>query len=212
MKQIKLILACALLTMVSRGYAQSVVMTAGDVTIEAGKTATLTCSMENSMEMAGWQMFLSLPEGIDIAFDEEEGERYYDDTVVLSSRHKRSHTCTVTQTADGGYLIMAYNPSKPTAITGNSGELVSITLQAAATYSGVGQAVIKNVAASDMFSVQTNMTDNITVNIAESHSSGISKVEGAAESQPAYNLQGVRVDPQKAGRGVYIQQGKKWVK
>lgn len=130
MRTIKIMMLIALLTFVGRATAQTVKMTAEDVEIEAGKTAELKVSLENSMDIAGWQLYLYLPENIDIAYDEEDGERYYDNTVILSSRHLRSHTCTITATADGGYLIMAYNPSKPTNIKDHSGEIVTIVLQA----------------------------------------------------------------------------------
>ena len=209
MNKLKTMILCALLTIAGRAAAQTVSMTAGDVLIEAGQTAELTCSLENSMEIAGWQMYLYLPEGVTIACEEEDGEVYYDGYVVLSSRHKRSHTCTVTPTADGGYLIMAYNPSKPTAINGNSGGLVTITLQAANTYSGDHAATIKQVAVSDMNSVQINMENDITILVSEANTTGVMTVKDAAGESSAYDLNGRRVT--KTTKGIQIQEGRKVV-
>ena len=199
----------ALLTFVGRATAQTVELTAEDVVIEAGKTAELRVSLENSMDIAGWQMYLYLPENIDIVYEEEDGERYYDNTVILSSRHLRSHTCTITATDDGGYLIMGYNPSKPTKIKENSGELVTITLQAAENYSGDHTATIKNVAVSDMNSVQTNMEGEVTVHIAEARTTGLKGLKGLSGDEPVYDLNGRRmVQPSK---GVNIVGGSKVV-
>ena len=189
--------------------AQTVNMTVPDVIITSGETAELTCSLENSMEIAGWQMYLYLPEGIDIAYEEEDGERYYDETVVLSSRHKRSHTCSISPTADGGYLIQAYNPSKPTAINGNSGEIVSITLQADSGYSGANTATIKNVAVSDMGAVQTNMVGDVTVNIIGPTPTDISPVMTTADDELRYDLNGRRMS--KSQKGITVSKGRKVV-
>ena len=75
MRTIKTMMLIALLTLVGRATAQTLKLTAGDVKIEAGKTAELKVSIENSMDIAGWQLYLYLPENIDIAYEEEEGER-----------------------------------------------------------------------------------------------------------------------------------------
>ena len=53
--------------------------------------------------------------------------------------------------------------------------------------------------------------DSIEVTPAEGDdTTGISELNSDAASTPLYNLQGVRVE--KAQRGVYIQNGKKYVK
>lgn len=210
MKNLKVTILCALLAMASGAASQTVTLTvSGDVDLVEETSAKLTCSMENSMEMAGWQMLLYLPAGVDIACEEEDGERYYDNTVVLSSRHKRSHTCTVTPTADGGYLIMAYNPSKPTAITGNSGELLTITLQRDETYTDNHQAVIRSVAASDMNSVQTNMVGEVLFTIKGPVPTGIRPFGTDSTDGPVYDLSGRRI--QQPTKGVNIVGGNKVV-
>lgn len=190
MKKLKDILVYALLFAANCAMAQTVNLTANDVNIEAGKTAELVVSLANSMDAAGWQMILYLPEGITLPYEEEDGERYYDSTVILSSRHLRSHICTVTETADGGWLIMAYNPNKPTAIKEHSGEIATIVLQAAETCNGTLTATIKNVAVADLESVQTDMVGNVTVNILCTPSVGISELKADAAETVVYNVGG----------------------
>jgi len=208
MNRLKTLFLCTLLAMAGKVAAQTVGMSVNDVTIDAGGTAELTVSLENPMTIAGWQLYLYLPDGVTIAYDEEDGERYYDETVVLSSRHLRSHTCTVTETADGGYLIMAYNPSKPTAIKESSGEIVTITLQAADSFTGEHTATIKNVAVSDMSSVQTNMEGEVTVHITE-FTTGIPNTKSATDDGAAYDLSGRRMA--LPSKGVNIIGGNKVV-
>ena len=211
MRTIKTMMLIALLTLVGRATAQTLKLTAGDVKIEAGKTAELKVSIENSMDIAGWQLYLYLPENIDIAYEEEENERYYDNTVMLSSRHLRSHTCTVTATADGGYLIMGYNPSKPTNIKEHSGEIVTIVLQATDAFSGHQTGTIKKAAVSDINSVQTNVEGDVTFRIAlpDETPTGISGISDNADDQPIYHVNGQRA--KKSEKGILIKKGQKYV-
>ena len=211
MRTIKTMMLIALLTLVGRATAQTLKLTAGDVKIEAGKTAELKVSLENSMDIAGWQLYLYLPENVDISYEEEEGERYYDNTVILSSRHLRSHTCTVTATADGGYLIMGYNPSKPTNIKEHSGEIVTIVLQATDAFSGHQIGTIKNAAVSDINTVQTNVEGDVTFRIAlpDETPTGISGISVDADGQPVYTVNGQRA--KKSEKGILIKKGQKYV-
>lgn len=210
MKTIKTMMFIALLTFVGRATAQTLNLTAGDVEIEAGKTAELKVSLENSMDIAGWQLYLYLPEDIDIAYEEEDGERYYDNTVILSSRHLRSHTCTITATADGGYLIMGYNPSKPTNIKEHSGEIVTIVLQASDTFSGHQTGTIRNAAVSDINTVQTNIEGDVTFRIAlPGEITGIYRIAADADNGPAYHVSGQRA--KKNDKGLLVKKGQKYV-
>lgn len=209
MKRLMITLFCTLLAFAGRATAQTLTMTADDVTIVAGSTAELKVSLENSMEVAGWQLFLYLPEHIDIAFEEEDGERYYNNTVVLSSRHLPSHTCTVTATTDGGYLIMGYNPSKPTNIKDYSGKLVSITLKASDAFDGEHTGIIKKAAISDIYAVQANIENDMIFQISVPITNGISNATGDSTEDTDYRINGQRA--QKADKGVLIRNRQKHI-
>lgn len=206
----KTILLCALLAIAGSATAQNVKMTAEDVEIETGETAEVTLSLETSMEIAGWQMYLYLPDGITVPFEEEDDERYYDESVVLSSRHKRSHVCTVTETADGGWLIQGYNPSKPTAITGTEGPIVTLTLKASNDYSGLHNATIKGVAVAEMDNTQTDMVGELTFKIQGPVPTGIHAIAADSKTNPVYNLRGQQVE--QPTKGIYVRSGQKIVK
>lgn len=202
MKRLKEILVYALLFTANYAMAQTVNLTANDVTIEAGKTAELVVSLENSMDAAGWQMILYLPEGITLPYEEEDGEKYFDNTVVLSSRHLRSHICTVTETVDGGWLIMAYNPNKPTAIKEHSGVIATIVLKASENFSGIKTATVKNVSVADMESVQTDMVGDVTVKISCETTVGISAIKAEGEETTVYNVGGRLTDKDSKGLSI----------
>ena len=211
MRKMKMMILCALLAVAGSATAQTVKMTATDVEIDAGGTADVSVSLETAMTIAGWQMYLYLPEGITVAYDEEDGERFYDDTVVLSSRHKHGHTCTVTETADGGWLIMGYNPSKPTELKETSGEIVTITLQASDNYKGNHTGIIKDVAVSTMDNTQTDMEGEVTFTIEGPVPTGIHPSQVSGNDEPVYNLGGQRVK-KPVKKGIYVRSGKKEVK
>ena len=204
------ILVYALLFIANLATAQTVSVTVNDVKIEAGKTADLVVSLANSMDIAGWQMTLYLPEGATLPYEEEDGEKYYDETVKLSSRHLRSHICSVTETTDGGWLIMAYNPNKPTAIKEHSDEIVTITLKAADTFEGEQAGTIKGIAVADMQSTQTDVEGNVTFKVTKTSSDGIRVLQSNTSDDSVYDMSGKPIAT--PGKGLYIQGGQKYVK
>lgn len=208
MKALKTLLVGALLAFAGNAMGQSTLtLTAEDVVIEAGSTADLTISMENNFDMAAWSVKLYLPEGIKLAYDEEE-EEY---CIELSSRHKKKHSFGVTLTADGGYLIIvAAGTNVPPIMEGNSGEVATITLEADATFTGTATGTIKDIQGSTQDAVQTNQEGEVQFNITEQNTAtGINSVNLDAQSGKIYNLNGQRVE--KAQNGIFIKNGKKVV-
>lgn len=167
MNTTKTIVALAALIFAGNIQAQTVSFSADDVNIKPGDTAELVISLENSMEIAAWQISLYLPDNVFVAYEEEDGEKYYDYSVTKSSRHTRSHKAEIQEKADGGYLITCYaSPTK--AINGTSGELVTIILQANDSFRGQGVGTIQG-AVSTVASVQTKAED-ATFNISSTTS------------------------------------------
>jgi len=208
MKALKTLLVGALLSFAGNAMGQSTLtLTAEDVVIGAGETAELILSMENSFEMAAWSVTLYLPQGIKLAYDEEE-EEY---CIELSSRHKKKHSVDVTYpTADGGYLInVAAGTSVPPVITGNEGEVATLTLEADPTFTGTATGKISKIQGSTQDAVQTNQEGDVEFSIKEKTATGINSVNMDAQNGKIYNLNGQRVE--KAQNGIYIQNGKKVV-
>lgn len=134
-----------LLALTSSAFAQDFKMTFSDVEIEAGKTAELNVTFESKVTIAGWQMFLYLPEGIELSYDEDVEE--YE--IVLSDSHHKKHACEVTKTADGAMMLVMSGGTKTYEMKENSGDLCTIVLKAADTFQGKAKVDVKNIRISD---------------------------------------------------------------
>ena len=208
MKTIKALLVSALLVLAGTVSAQSFSITFADVNVENG-AGKLVASMTKDMTVAGWQMYLYLPEGVEIAqvYDEDE-EEYVADITLSSTFHKAKHSCSVKKTADGAMMLICSGGTETVALkSATEGELCTIGLTVA---DGVtSQAVaVKNVAVSDDQGVQSNQADTTFQLIIGS--TGIVNIENdAVNGGVFYNLAGQKVS--NAQKGVLIQNGKKVV-
>ena len=208
MKTIKALLVSALLVLAGTVSAQTFSITFADVNVENG-AGKLVASMTKDFTVAGWQMYLYLPEGVEIAqvFDEDE-EEYVADITLSSTFHKAKHSCSVKKTADGAMMLICSGGTETVALkSATEGELCTIGLTVA---DGVtSQAVaVKNVAVSDDQGVQSNQADTTFQLIIGS--TGIVNIENdAVNSGVFYNLAGQKVS--NAQKGVLIQNGKKVV-
>ena len=208
MKKIKALLVSALLVLAGTVSAQSFSITFADVNVENG-AGKLVASMTKDMTVAGWQMYLYLPEGVEIAqvYDEDE-EEYVADITLSSTFHKAKHSCSVKKTADNAMMLICSGGTETVALkSATEGELCTIGLTVA---DGVtSQAVaVKNVAVSDDQGVQSNQADTTFQLIVGS--TGIVNIENdAVNGGVYYNLAGQKVS--NAQKGVLIQNGKKVV-
>ncbi len=124
MKTIKLLLSVVLLTFASNTFADNLAVE--DFTIAPGSTKTISIELNNpNSEYIMVEFWLSLPNGLTIPKDEDD---YYL-AEGNSSRFKRSHTLEVSK-QDGYYHFLIYS-SRNEALKGNSGELISVTIEAA---------------------------------------------------------------------------------
>ena len=131
----------------------SFTITFDDVNVANG-AGKLVVNMTKSITIAGWQMYLYLPEGIEIIM--KDGE--YDIT-LSSTFHEAKHSCSVKKTSDGAYMLICTGGTETVALKeAESGELCTIGLKVA---DGVtSQAVaVKNVAVSDDQGDQYNQAD-----------------------------------------------------
>lgn len=179
-------------------------MTFSNVSIEAGKTADLKVTFESNVTIAGWQMDLYLPQGIEIVYDDDE-EEY---AITLSELHKKKHTCAVKTTKDGAKQLVMTAGTETVEMKGNSGDLCTITLKAADTFSGSATVDVKTIRISDK-AAKSYSQDDTSFTITAGGADGISSISAADNNAPVYNLAGQKVN--NAQKGVYIQNGKKVV-
>ena len=209
MKTIKALLVSALLVLAGTVSAQNnFSITFADVNVENG-AGKLVASMTKDMTVAGWQMFLYLPEGVEIAqvYDEDE-EEYVADITLSSTFHKAKHSCSSKRTTDGAMMLICSGGTETVALkSANEGELCTIGLKVASTVTSQAVAV-KGVAVSDDKGVQYNQDDTtFQLNIG---TTGIINIENdGVNGGVFYNLAGQKVS--NAQKGVLIQNGKKIV-
>ena len=91
MKTIKALLVSALLVLAGTVSAQSFSITFADVNVENG-AGKLVASMTKDMTVAGWQMYLYLPEGVEIAQVYDEDEEEYVADITCRARSTRQST------------------------------------------------------------------------------------------------------------------------
>ena len=124
MKTIKLLLTLVFLTIVGNTYADNLVVE--DFTIAPGESKTISIELNNpNSPYIMVEFWLSLPEGVSIPMDDEG---YYI-AEGNASRFTRSHKLEV-EKQDGYYHFLIFS-SRNAALEGNSGELVSVAIEAA---------------------------------------------------------------------------------
>ncbi len=124
MKTIKLLFTLALLNIMGNTYADN--LSVQDFTIAPGDTKAISIELVNpGSEYIMVEFWLSLPEGVSIPMDDDG---YYV-AEGNSSRFTRTHSLEVNY-QDGYYHFLIFS-SRNAALVGNSGELVSATIEAA---------------------------------------------------------------------------------
>lgn len=199
-----------LMMLASRSFAQSINMTVNDVKIKAGGTADLVVSLENSMTICAWQLYLNLPEGITPLYDENEE----DWAITLSSRHKKKHQVKFEQTTDGDWMLVVTAGLDVVDINGNSGELCTISLKADNTFTGKHAAYVKTIRVSESDSKTTGQ-DDVSFTIEADTETGITSIN-SDQTAEVYDLKGNKVGitgnkTSNLPKGVYITKGKKVV-
>lgn len=105
--------------------------------------------------IGGWQMVLSLPEGLSLVEGSadvtvngqtEKGSAF--EGVTPSSLHK-SHKILGGTNKDGDAVLICFPTTADAALSAQSGQLCTIQVKADASYSGTGQVTVKSFLAAD---------------------------------------------------------------
>ena len=114
--------------------------------------------------IGGWQMELTLPEGLSLVENSAEitvnGEKASGssfDGVALSSAHK-GHALLGGTKSDGTVMLICFPTTTDAALSAQSGELCSIKVKADASYTGTQQVQVKNFIAADPTGSATQYT------------------------------------------------------
>lgn len=145
MIKIKGLLLSVMLAVAGNTLANNI-LSVSDVTINPGGTTELVVCLENDedFKVYSYDFRLYLPEGIEVAYElvgegDDAQKHYY---CELKERNKW-HNKEILPTSDGGYLFGINSGS--IYLTGNSGEVLGITLMASTDVTGTLQGRITDI-------------------------------------------------------------------
>ena len=148
--------------------------TFNSVTIDSGDQAELVINATlSNANITSYQFDIYLPEGISVAYDEDEEDYVYS----LSGRHKKDHTLSLQEHSEYGFWRFIVSSNSNKLIRSGEGELLTLTLQASPIASGTHTVQVKNIkmAEPDQTShVLNNTSFNLTVNSVVVNASSIS--------------------------------------
>ena len=164
----------------------------------------------NPSYITAWQMFVQLPEGIEM----ESGDAMLNDRYPwIENTQIYAHNADISKIDDNSntYLITCY-ADKPAIIYGETGIIVSIRLRCSNSFKGQHEGRISNIAVANAYDtpIQTNQSGDVMFKIVDE---GTAAIEGLTFDTPSDNhqytsLSGQRVDKPER-KGVYIRNGKK---
>ena len=145
------------------------------LTVNSGSQHTLSIKMKNTMDVAGYQFTLQLPEGITMVMDEDEMVNAELSTERTTA--KRTNYFNTSIQADGTLIVLcgttAKNPNTDALYTfdGNDGEVAKITIKVSEDYAEGNYAVtIKDVVVSDQNATRFALEDVVAqLTIGESY-------------------------------------------
>lgn len=204
MNKIKLLIVCIATVLSGNAMAQKV--SAQDVNITSKGTADLMISLESPVVAAAAQLNVVLPEGIEVAYNEDDEEYEYAKGEIVA---KKKHI-SISKEADGSYFILIQSGTDAVPFKSESGTLITLPLVAGELANATVEGAIKNIKVSDFEGGKLINGEEATFNVTIGDATAISKVTTEQlKNGEVYNLKGQKVN--KANKGLYILDGKKVV-
>ena len=179
--------------------------------INPGEEKEILVHLNNpDLGVISFQFDLTLPEGLEILYDEEDGEKYF--YVDRGSRLPRSYVVESNQFANGTYRILAYS-NKNDLVKETSGDIIAITVKAADTMADGIYTInfVETVLTEEVDGKSVSVyPENTSCAVSVGNATGIEGVDAATARPTIYDLQGRPVDAKQ--RGIYIINGKKVIK
>ena len=198
-----MILAVSLLSAMNM-MAQTVELSIDDFTIKAGEKATISLNLTNSVDnICAFECEIVLPKGLSIAEGKKKGKL----DVKLNEDRIDDHTLTVSQLESGAYKFLCYSNTNARGYE-NSGEIVSIVVEADASYSGasltgtVQKQAITDVEANQYTPADASFTGIKQMELSNDKPATIYDLNGNTVRKNATTTNGLR-------SGVYIINNKK---
>lgn len=165
--------------------------------LNPGGRTTMHFSMQHEMELCGFQVFVRTPEGLKVAYDEEE-EEYL--VALNPERVAKTHLITAEDTSNGRVMIIGEG-TKVRAYNGNDGVICTIEIEAAEdAVPGEYKITLDEMGGSTLDAVFVEPDeDPIYVPVIIQNVTGLSNVDTKVVPTQILDLNGRAVKSQTAG-------------
>lgn len=181
----------------------------------AGEEAVLSVRMKNAVDAEGFQCTLTLPEGVSVVRD---AEGFAEATLSTERTTKEGMNTFATSLLPDGTLKVMGASTNGSAITAGDGEVCTVRIKVSADMAeGDYALLLSDVAISDTRAKSHNV-EQMETTLTVSEASAISEiVNRKSVNSKSFDLQGRQLSNSKWSdsqikKGVYIQDGKKYVK
>ena len=178
-------------------------------TVIAGEEAELSVRMKNAVDAEGFQFALTLPEGVSVVRDADG----FAEATLSTERTTaaRTNTFATSILPDGTLKVMAAS-TNGSAIGAGDGEVCTVKIKVnAGMAEGDYALLLSDVAISDTHAKSYNV-EPLETKLTVNEASGISEiVNQKSVNRKYFDLQGRRLSD-KPQKGVYIEDGRKFVK
>ncbi|MBR7029958.1 MAG: hypothetical protein IKI06_01800 [Prevotella sp.] len=175
-----------------------------NINIAAGTTGEVAIKFEAPVDCKALQMTVSLPEGVEIPYNEDDEEYGIEYGDLL---HKK-YSVDINK-KDNTYKFLVYRNVKEPKFEAKEGTLLILTLSVADGLTGVLDASIKDITVNDLASkpVEGFADVEFKIGVTEDVVTGINSINAEENDGAAYNLAGQKVG--KNYKGIVVKNGKK---
>lgn len=175
-----------------------------NINIAAGTTGEVAIKFEAPVDCKALQMTVSLPEGVEIPYNEDDEEYGIEYGDLL---HKK-YSVDINK-KDNTYKFLVYRNVKEPKFEAKEGTLLILTLSVADGLTGVLDASIKDITVNDLASkpVEGFADVEFKIGVTEDVVTGINSINAEENDGAAYNLAGQQVG--KNYKGIVVKNGKK---
>ena len=213
MKQLRFYLTSMLLAVAGFAMADSWTVKVTPEKVTPGQEFKLSIDLQNEGEVCGYQFKIFLPSSVTWVGLEDDDPEY-----ELSDRHsaaqknyEKNFSVLPIDGVEGGYLAYTYATKSANILTGNSGEIVSITLKASDALADGDKISFKECETSNPESVSTRVADfDFVINGQVGIENMTPDMNKQAQNSAIFNALGQRVMTAVKG-GLYIVNGKKYM-
>jgi hypothetical protein len=202
-----------LLAVAGFAMADSYTVTTNPEQVKAGEDFTMTISLDNEGDVCAWQFKIYLPESITwVGADEDDPASELSDRHSAAQRnYEKNFSVLPIEGVAGGYFAYTYASKSSNILTGNSGEIVTITLHAAATMADGDVIAFKECETTNPSGTGSKIADfDFIINDQVGIENMIPNMHKQAKNSAIFNVLGQRVYNMVKG-GLYVVNGKKYI-